>query len=322
MMGEVDRQERPGVWHDWIVCHERVWNPFFVVRSQHIATDAELARRRDDGGPGRRRRSTTARPNVVIFLADDQGWGDLSINGNTNLSTPNIDSLARDGAMLRSFLCLSGVRADAGGVPHRPLSSARRRAAHRTGEERLNLDESDHRATTFKAAGYATGAFGKWHNGSQWPYHPNARGFDEYYGFTSGHWGEYFDPPLEHNGKPVAARATSPTTSPTTRWRSSTENRRRPFFCYVPFNTPHSPMQVPERFYGKFERRGDRAARDRTGDGRPCRPRAARWPWCENIDWNVGRVLKRLDELRLADNTIVHLLQRQRPQQLRAGTAA
>ena len=71
-----------------------------------------------------------------------------------------------------------------------------------TGEERLNLDEKTI-ADTFKAAGYATGAFGKWHNGLQSPYHPNARGFDEYYGFTSGHWGEYFNPPLEHNGKLV-----------------------------------------------------------------------------------------------------------------------
>ncbi len=59
----------------------------------------------------------------------------------------------------------------------------------------------DHRASTFKAAGYATGAFGKWHNGTQYPYHPNARGFDEFYGFCSGHWGNYFDPLLEHNGQ-------------------------------------------------------------------------------------------------------------------------
>jgi arylsulfatase A-like enzyme len=60
----------------------------------------------------------------------------------------------------------------------------------------LNLDENTI-ADAFKAAGYATGAFGKWHNGSQWPYHPMARGFDEYLGHSAGHWGEYFDAPLQ-----------------------------------------------------------------------------------------------------------------------------
>src|SRR5439155_1118284 len=142
--------------------------------------------------------AATRKPNVVIFLSDDQGWGDLSIHGNTNLSTPNIDSLARDGALFeRFFVCpvcsptraefLTGRYHARGGV--RGVS---------TGQERLDLDERTI-ADTFKAAGYATGAFGKWHNGLQSPYHPNDRGFDEYYGFCSGHWGDYFSPPLRHN---------------------------------------------------------------------------------------------------------------------------
>ena len=126
------------------------------------------------------------KPNVVIFLADDSGWGDYSFTGNTNLRTPNIDSIAHGGAALdRFYVCsvcaptraefLTGRYHSRGGV--RGVS---------TGQERLNTDEKT-LADAFKAAGYATGAFGKWHNGSQWPYHPNARGFTEYYGFTSGH---------------------------------------------------------------------------------------------------------------------------------------
>lgn len=133
------------------------------------------------------------RPNLLIFLADDSGWGDYRFNGNTNLATPHLDSLAQSGAILHNFyvcsVCaptraefLTGRYHSRGGV--RGVS---------TGQERLNTDEKTI-ADTFKAAGYATGAFGKWHNGSQWPYHPNARGFDEFHGFTSGHWGEYFDP--------------------------------------------------------------------------------------------------------------------------------
>ncbi|MCI0699519.1 MAG: sulfatase-like hydrolase/transferase, partial [Planctomycetia bacterium] len=142
------------------------------------------------------------KPNVVVILTDDQGWGDLSIHGNTNLKTPNLDSLAKDGASFSHFyvqpVC-SPTRAEfltgryhlRGGV--RNVTS---------GGERLNLDEKTI-ADTFKAGGYSTACFGKWHNGSQYPYHPNGRGFDEYYGFTSGHWGDYYSPPLEHNDKDV-----------------------------------------------------------------------------------------------------------------------
>ena len=70
------------------------------------------------------------------------------------------------------------------------------------GEERMDLDETTI-FEDFKAAGYRTAAFGKWHNGMQPPYHPNARGVDEYYGFCSGHWGNYYSPMLEHNGQIV-----------------------------------------------------------------------------------------------------------------------
>ena len=127
----------------------------------------------------------------------------------------------------------------------------------------------------FKAAGYATGAFGKWHNGTQYPYHPNGRGFDEYYGFCSGHWGSYFDPPLEHNGTPVRGKGfiTDDLTDHAIAFIE--QNKERPFFCYLPFNTPHSPMQVPDRFYGKFaDARAEDAGRP-PGAGGP-RPHARR----------------------------------------------
>src|SRR6266576_420925 len=132
------------------------------------------------------------KPNIVIFLADDSGWGDYSFTGNSNLHTPNIDSLARAGVSLdRFYVCAVCAPTRAEYLTGRYHSRGGVRGVS-TGAERLNLDEMTI-AQTFKAAGYATGAFGKWHNGTQFPYHPNARGFDEYYyGFTSGHWGQYF----------------------------------------------------------------------------------------------------------------------------------
>ncbi len=172
-----------------------------------------------------------------------------------------------------------------------------------TGGERLDLDERTI-GEAFKAAGYATGAFGKWHNGTQWPYHPNARGFDEYYGFCSGHWGHYFDPVLEHNGQTVRGNGyiTDDLTDHALAFIEA--NRQLPFFCYLPFNTPHSPMQVPDRFYEKF--RGAKLPQ-RAEPGQDEDPEMTRTAlaMCENIDWNVGRVLAKLDELKLADDTIV-----------------
>ena len=242
-------------------------------------------------------------PNVVIILADDQGWGDLSIHGNRNLSTPNIDTLARDGALFdRFFVCrvCAPTRAEFLTGRYYPRTGVR---GVSTGKERLNADEITI-AQTFKKAGYRTGAFGKWHNGSQGPYHPNARGFDEYYGFTSGHWGNYFDPMLEHNGRIVRGKGYITDDLTNKAMAFIEENKDGPFFCYLPYNTPHSPMQVPDEFFDKVAKRPiEMHNRDPELENMP-HLRAA-LAMCENIDWNVGRVLKKLDDLNLADNTIV-----------------
>lgn len=242
-------------------------------------------------------------PNVVILLADDQGWGDLSINGNTNVHTPNIDAISKQGATLDHFyVCAVCAPTRAEFLTGRYHLRAGVRGVS-TGLERLNLDEKTI-ADAFKAAGYATGAFGKWHNGSQWPYHPNARGFDEYYGFTSGHWGEYFDPPLDHNGQPVRGRGFIADDFTEHAIAFIEKNQTRPFFCYVPFNTPHSPFAVPQKYWERFNGKslGLRARPDDPENPDETRCVLAS---CENIDWNVGRILHKLDELKLADNTIV-----------------
>jgi arylsulfatase A-like enzyme len=247
---------------------------------------------------------TTARPpNVVVILADDQGWGDLSVHGNTNLRTPHIDSLARDGALFeRFFVCpvCSPTRAEFLTGRYHPRGGVR---GVSTGGERLNLGEQTI-ADTFKATGYATGAFGKWHNGSQYPYHPNGRGFDEYYGFTSGHWGDYFSPPLDHNGRPVRGNGYLTDDLTDHALAFIEKHRERPFFCYVPFNTPHSPMQVPDRYWDRFK---DAELKLRyTGSQKEdvAMTRAA-LAMCENIDTNVGRLLHKLEDLKLAEQTIV-----------------
>ena len=247
--------------------------------------------------------ATAAQPNVVILLADDSGWGDYSVSGNTNVPTPNIDSIARAGASLdRFYVCAvcSPTRAEFLTGRYHPRTGVR---GVSTGQERMNTDEKT-LADAFKAAGYATGAFGKWHNGSQWPYHPNARGFDEYYGFTSGHWGEYFDPPLERNGLPVRGKGFIADDLTSHAIEFIEKNREKPFLCYIPYNTPHSPWAVPDEYWQRFKSKpiGQRA----TDAGREqLEQTRCALAMVENLDANVGRVLKRLDELKLADNTIV-----------------
>ncbi|TWU35960.1 arylsulfatase [Novipirellula artificiosorum] len=243
------------------------------------------------------------RPNVVVILSDDQGWGDLSLNGNVNLSTPKIDSLARDGASFdRFYVCpvCSPTRAEFLTGRYHPRGKV---YSTSSGGERLNLDEITI-ADTFKAAGYATAAFGKWHNGMQYPYHPCGRGFDEYYGFCSGHWGDYFSPMLEHNGQIVQGDGYLTDDFTNHAMQFIEMHQDQPFFVYLPFNTPHTPMQVPDRWWDKFRDKGlTMLHRDSKKEALPF-TRAA-LAMCENIDWNVGRLLEKLDELKLAENTIV-----------------
>lgn len=242
-------------------------------------------------------------PNIILILTDDQGWGDLSISGNTNLETPNIDRLAETGVTFDRFyvspVC-SPTRAEMLTGRYHPRGGVYSTSA---GGERLDLDETTI-AEFFKAAGYATAAYGKWHNGMQPPYHPNARGFDDFYGFCSGHWGNYFSPMLEHNGEIVTGNGFVVDDFTERGMDFMEKNKNQPFFLYLPYNTPHSPMQVPNRWWNKFENKElEMLHREPEKEDIPF-TRAA-LAMCENIDWNVGRIMGKVEELDLAENTII-----------------
>jgi arylsulfatase A-like enzyme len=252
---------------------------------------------------GAAHRTAAAAPNVLVILSDDQGWGDLSLNGNRNLSTPHIDSLAAKGAQFdRFYVCpvCSPTRAEFLTGRYHPRGGVYSTSA---GGERLDLDEMTI-ADTFRAAGYRTACFGKWHNGMQYPYHPNGRGFDEYYGFCSGHWGEYFSPMLEHNGKIVQGDGYVIDDFTNHALRFMEQESDKPFFLYLPYNTPHSPMQVPDAWWDRFADK-ELAQRHRDPQKEDVPHTRAALAMCENIDWNVGRLLKKLEQLGIADETIV-----------------
>ncbi|MDP3073708.1 MAG: sulfatase-like hydrolase/transferase [Opitutaceae bacterium] len=245
----------------------------------------------------------TRRPNVVVLLADDAGWGDYGANGNTTVRTPHIDSIARGGVIFDRFfvqpLC-APTRAEFLTGRYFPRAGV---TGVSTGQERMELDEKTV-ADAFQAAGYATGAFGKWHNGSQWPHHPMARGFDEYFGHTSGHWGEYFDAPLEHNGRMVRTEGYIVDVCTDRALDFIARHRTKPFFCYVPFTTPHTPWGAPAEDWARYK---DLTPAQHATDAKRediSKTRCA-LAMIENQDRNVGRILARLNELGLAENTIV-----------------
>lgn len=242
------------------------------------------------------------KPNIVILLSDDQGWGDLGITGNTTVATPHIDRLFREGVQFERFyvnaVCsptraelLTGRSHVRGGV-----------TGTASGKERLDLDEAT-LAQALKQAGYATGIFGKWHNGGQGPYHPNARGFDTFYGFTIGHIGNYFDAALQFNGKPQKGSGyiTDDLTSHGLRFIE--QHQSVPFLAYFPFNVPHSPMQVPDQQWNAYSQKtitqkGSQSALENIQHTR------AALAMIENLDDNVGRIVQKIQSLGLDEHTI------------------
>ncbi len=244
-------------------------------------------------------------PNVIVILADDQGWGDLSIHGHPSIQTPHLDQLARDGARFERFyvqpVCAPTRAEFLTGRYH--LRSGVRGVSR--GRERMSLQEETI-AEVFRRAGYATGCFGKWHSGTQYPYHPNGRGFDEFYGFTSGHWGNYFDAMMDHNGDVVQGRGyiTDDVTHRALEFAQANVAEGTPFFIHLALPTPHSPMQVPDAYWDTWDARAV-PADHRFADQEDRAHTRAALAMVENIDANIGRLLEGLAEAGAEDDTIV-----------------
>lgn len=234
-------------------------------------------------------------PNIIIILTDDQGWGDIASHGNPDIDTPNLDALAESGARFDRFfvspVCAPTRASLLTGRDH--LRTGTQWVTY--GLENMNPAELTF-GEVFKEAGYETGLFGKWHNGLHYPMDPIGQGFDTFFGFKQGHLSNYFDTELEYNGESVKTKGFITDVLTDSVLSFIERNQNVPFLTYTPYNAPHSPFQVPDRYFDKYKAQG---LSDKS---------ASVYGMVENIDENVGRIIKKLDELKLTDNTIVIFL--------------
>lgn len=241
------------------------------------------------------RKEQVRKPNVILILTDDQGYGDLGVHQNPIIKTPILDRLALESAQFDRFyvspLCAPTRASLLTGRYH--LSTGTVSVSN--GLETMDTEEYT-LGELFQDNGYRTGIFGKWHNGQHYPHHPLAQGFDEFTGFLAGHWSNYFDAQLEKDGKSQTFPGYLPDVMTDETLTFIEENQERPFFAYLAFNTPHSPHQVPDEYFNPYK---DTGLNDEM---------AAVYGMVSNIDYNIGRVLEKLESLELDENTIVIFL--------------
>lgn len=240
------------------------------------------------------------RPNVVLVITDDQGYGDLACHGNPIIKTPNLDALYGDCVRLTDFHvspCCTPTRAALMTGRHEIRSGAWGTTWGRS----LPRRDEVMMARVFAESGYHTGCFGKWHLGDNYPYRPQDRGFHEVLvhggggvGQTPDYWGnDYFDDTYFRNGQPEKHEGYCTDVWFDAAMQFIEQNRDRPFFCYLTTNAPHGPYLVAFEYKQPYLEQGVPAAQ------------AAFWGMITNIDDNMARLRSRLAELGLEKNTIL-----------------
>jgi arylsulfatase A-like enzyme len=245
------------------------------------------------------------KPNILIIMTDDQGYGDLACHGHPFIKTPNLDKLYTQSTRFTDYhvsptcaptraALMSGRNPFEAGVTHTILERERMALGLPTVAEVL------------KKAGYTTGIFGKWHLGEADAYQPGSRGFDEVFIHGAGGIGQrfdgaqgdvpgnkYFDPTIRHNGTFVktSGYCTDVFFGQALGWIK--EQKEKPFFAYVALNAPHGPFVVGEKYSAMYKDK----VKDKNG--------AAFLGMITNIDENVGLVMEKLDEWGIADNTLL-----------------
>ena len=247
------------------------------------------------------------KPNIILVITDDQGYGPVGRHGHPWLRTPHLNELHDTSVRFTRFLVsptcaptrsaiMTGRHPMKNGVTHTILE-----------RERMTLDATI-LPQILKTAGYTSGIFGKWHLGDEEPYQPHNRGFDEAFIHGAGGIGQaydcscadapnnsYFDPVVRHNGSFVKTEGfcTDVFFSAALGWVEAQKDSGQPFFAYITTNAPHGPFVAPPENAKRFTDLG-------FGE-----EQAGFYGMIENIDENMGRLLAKLKEWELYDDTVV-----------------
>ncbi|MFI3206840.1 MAG: arylsulfatase [Clostridia bacterium] len=242
------------------------------------------------------------KPNVILIVTDDQGYGDIKAHGNPWINTPTLDFLHDKGVRLESFhtdpLC---APTRAGIMSGRYSFGA---GVYSTLNGRYYMKpELKTMANYFKDGGYSTGMFGKWHLGDSYPYCPEDRGFDKVMSFGGGVIGEvpdywdnnYFDDTYREDGvlKKFDGYCTDIWFDGAVNFMDKNIEEEKPFFCFLPTNAPHGPFNVEPKYYEKYKEMG------------VPENRAKFFGMIENVDENVGNLIEHLKEKDALDNTVI-----------------
>lgn len=237
------------------------------------------------------------RPNIILVLADDLGYGDIGAFGNDVVRTPNIDDLAATGMAFTQHYSASGLCAPARAALLTGLYNHRTGAVDvpsNRGLDRIHLDCRT-MGDVFTAAGYRTGLIGKWHNGlHDLRHHPNNRGFGEFAGFLNGGM-DYYDWVLDRNGQPEPADGRYLTDVFTDEAVAFIRRHRaEPFFLILSYNAPHEPHQAPEALIQPYREVGHLTEQVATV-----------YAMIEQMDAGIGNVRRELARQGLDETTII-----------------
>jgi arylsulfatase len=252
-------------------------------------------------------------PNVILVIVDDQGYGDLSCHGNPIVKTPHFDKLHSESVRFTDYhvapMCtptrgqlMTGIHTLRNGAMNVSSGRALLNVNYKTLPEYL------------KKNGFATGLFGKWHLGDNYPFRPHDRGFDEAVWFPSSHIGsvpdawlnDYFDDIYWHQNirKQYKGYTTDVFFQEAMSWMKQQKAAKKPFFTYIATAAPHSPLYAPPQYFERAKARVSRADLPQLDDNGK-RDLAKFLGMIENVDDNMGKMDSFLRKENLFDNTIV-----------------
>ena len=257
--------------------------------------------------------SLIARPNVLIIMTDDQGYPELSVHGNPVLQTPNLDILHGQSIRLSDYH-VTPMCTPTRGQLLTGMDAARNGAVNVSSGRALLRPKIPTIANYFSDAGYFTGVFGKWHLGANYPFRPQDRGFEESVWYPSSsipsvpaYWGnDYFDDVYTHNGKEQRYKGycTDVFFSEAKRFMLDSLRKKKPFLCYLATNTPHGPFIPKDEDRKAIAQILESPKFDHLEENIK-RRLSLYLGMIRNIDWNMGKLMKFLDENNLSENTIL-----------------